>query len=109
MSDLKHTKIVVAISDNGFHDPDFEGNTDKSIADLAEKVDPAHIYPIVVGSNRTAIEGANRLATLTDGEVLSASQGSEVANVLLQAVDKAIERHGSRGGFSIPAAWLFCG
>lgn len=105
----KPTKIVVVITDAPPHDPDSYGNTQASIADYAERVDPAHIYPIVVGSDTLAHSKAAELAKLTGGEVLTAKSGDEVASVLAAAVEKAIATHGNAGRAQVPPWMLFYG
>jgi Mg-chelatase subunit ChlD len=103
------TKIVVVITDAPPHDPDINGNTQASIADYAERVDPAHIYPIMVGGSTEAHEKAAELAALTGGEVLTAKSGDEVAELLSAAVEKAVATHGSTGRTQVPPWVLFYG
>jgi len=105
----KPTKIVVVITDAPPHDPDVHGNTQASIADYAERVDPAHIYPIMVGGNTEAHEKAAELAALTGGEVLTAKSGDEVAALLSAAVEKAVATHGSAAPMQVPPWALFYG
>jgi hypothetical protein len=105
----KPTKIVVVITDAPPHDPDVKRNTQASIADYAERVDPAHIYPIIVGDNTEAKEKAAELAALTGGEVLSAKSGEEVAAVLSEAVETAVATHGGRAQTDVPPEMLFYG
>ena len=105
----KPTKIVVVITDAPPHDPDVHGNTQASIADYAERVDPAHIYPIIVGGNTAAHEKAAELAALTGGEVLSAKSGEEVATVLAQTVEKAVATHADTAPADLPPWLLFYG
>jgi len=103
----KPTKIVVVITDADAHDPDFRGNTEDSIADYAERVDPAHIYPIVVGTDANAHAKAARLAELTGGEVLTAKSGEEVAALLAAAVQQALATHGTGGGGGLSPGLAF--
>ena len=105
----KPTKIVVVITDAPPHDPDLNGNTQASIADYAERVDPAHIYPIMVGGNTAAHEKAAELAALTGGEVLTAKSGDEVAALLSAAVEKAVATHGGAARTQVPPWVLFYG
>jgi len=86
-------KIIVVVTDAPAKSPDSMGNTFASIAKRAEEVDPAHIYPIVVGNNAAAKKHAEELAKLTDGRVLSATSGEEVATALISAVDDAVVTH----------------
>jgi Mg-chelatase subunit ChlD len=109
-TDLRNpTKIVVVITDASPHDPDSRGNTEASIAQYAEEVDPAHIYPIVVGGNASAHAKAASLAKLTGGEVLTAKSGEEVASVLASAVEMAVVKHGSARKPLVPPRALFYG
>ncbi len=88
-------KVIVTITDAPAKVPDKAGNTFESIQARAFAVDPAHIYPIVVGSDTEAARHAAVLAAGTDGEVLSVKTGEEVANALLAAVDTAVVVHGT--------------
>lgn len=105
----KPTKIVVVITDASAKDPDSSGNTQASIAKYAEEVDPAHIYPIIVGGATLANEQAKSLAKLTGGEVLKAESGDEVASVLARAVEKAVTKYGQPEGASVPPWVMFYG
>ncbi|MFQ6130404.1 MAG: zinc-ribbon domain-containing protein [Armatimonadota bacterium] len=94
----KVTKLIVVITDApAKRDPvtgrDFEGNNASKVAAAAEAVDPAHIYPIVVGTDAQAIADGEELAELTGGKFLSAASGEEVADALLEAVETGIEEH----------------
>ncbi len=84
------TKIIVVITDAPAKSPDSAGNDFESIARRAEEVDPAHIYPIVVGRDAAAAKHAEELAAKTGGRVLSAKSGEEVAEALIAAVDEAV-------------------
>lgn len=107
-SGRKVTKIIVVITDASLKNPDYQGNTPEKVAAAAEAVDPAHIYPIIVGSDPQAIADGKKLADLTGGQVLSAASGDQVATVLLDAVNVAIEQHGgSRRGWLLTRG-LFC-
>lgn len=92
-SDRHPTKIIIVITDAGAHSPDTFGNTFKSIATLAEKVDPAHIYPVIVGSDPEALDHANQLASGTGGKVITASDYGQAADKLLEAVNTAVKEH----------------
>jgi hypothetical protein len=89
------TKIIVTITDAPAKSPDIKGNTFEKIGKRAFDVDPAHIYPIVVGADSSAMEHAKELAELTGGEVLSAKSGDEVADALTKAVTTAVATHGA--------------
>ncbi len=94
----KVTKLIVVITDApAKRDPvtgrDFEGNNANKVAAAAEAVDPAHIYPIIVGRDAQAIADAEELAQLTGGRMLAAASGDEVADALLAAVETGIEEH----------------
>ncbi|TNF31267.1 MAG: VWA domain-containing protein [Deltaproteobacteria bacterium] len=84
------TKIIVVVTDAPAKSPDSMGNTFATIAKRAEEVDPAHIYPIVVGNDPGAHAHGEELAKLTGGRILSTSSGDEVANALISAVDDAV-------------------
>jgi Mg-chelatase subunit ChlD len=99
-------KIIVTITDAPAKEPDKAGNTFASLKARALAVDPAHIYPILVGGDARAAEHAARLASDTGGRVLAVKTGNEVADALLAAVDTAVVVHGgerrARG-----RTWLF--
>ncbi|WKZ79144.1 MAG: VWA domain-containing protein [Fimbriimonadaceae bacterium] len=99
------TKIVIVISDAPAHAPDSGGRTITKIADLAERVDPAHIYPIVVGSDTNAKAHAEKLASLTGGKVLSSTSGADVADLLLEAVETGIREHGAPPEAAASVPW----
>lgn len=82
-------KIIIIVTDAPAHSPDSKGNTYKSIAKRAYEVDPAHIYPIVVGSDQAALETAQELADSTGGKVLRSAKGDDVADAVLEAVKTA--------------------
>jgi hypothetical protein len=102
-------KIIVTITDAPAKEPDAAGNTFESIAQRAYNVDPAHIYPIVVGHDAYAAEHAKKLAESTTGAVLSVKSGDEVADALLAAVDTAVEVHGVEQVKSRSKALLWLG
>lgn len=100
-------KIIVVITDAPAKSPDSAGNTFESIARRAYEVDPAHVYPIIVGRDRRAIEHGERLAVDTTGRMLNASSGDDVAAALLDAVGAAAATHAvAPGAASGPPAWL---
>ena len=82
-------KIIIVVTDAAAKSPDSMNNTFKTIAKRAYEVDPAHIYPIVVGSDPDALAHAKEIAESTGGKVLRAATGDEVAAALLDAVSTA--------------------
>jgi hypothetical protein len=82
-------KIIIVVTDAPAHSPDSKGNTYKSIAKRAFDVDPAHIYPIVVGNDKGALATAQELADSTGGKVLHSAKGDDVADAVLEAVNTA--------------------
>jgi len=82
-------KIIIIVTDAPAHSPDSKGNTYASIAKRAFEVDPAHIYPIVVGSDKAALATAQELADSTGGKVLFSAKGDDVADAVLEAVSTA--------------------
>lgn len=92
---LNVVKLVVVITDAPAKYPDFQGNTPESIAAEAEAVDPAHIYPIIVGDDPDAIADGENIARLTGGKMLRAESGDDVAAALMEAIDTGVEEHGS--------------
>ncbi|MEM6991913.1 MAG: vWA domain-containing protein, partial [Myxococcota bacterium] len=88
-------KLIVVITDAPAKDPDGESTTIKKIAKAAFEVDPAHIYPIVVGKNPKALDHARELAELSSGKVFVADDGDAVADALIEVVRDGIARHAS--------------
>ena len=85
-------KLVLVVSDAPGKSPDAGGHTFASIAARAEAVDPAHIYPIVVGDDPAALAFAETLAGATGGRVARAS-GGEVGASLVAAVAAGVDDH----------------
>jgi len=92
-ADRSVTKLIVVVTDAEAKKPDMFGNTAAKVAKAAFDLDPAHIYTIVVGSSSTALADAEELAKLSDGAVLTAASGDEVADKMLEAVEAGIEKH----------------
>jgi hypothetical protein len=88
-------KVIVTITDAPAKVPDAAGNTFESIKARADAVDPAHIYPIIVGSDPSAAAHAKVLADTTGGRVLTVASGDAVAEALMTAVDTAVVEHGA--------------
>lgn len=89
----KPVKLVVVVTDAPGKWPDGFGNTKESIARRALAVDPAHVYPIVVGGSAAALEDARQIAARTGGRLLRADEGVDVADAVLAAVDEGVARH----------------
>lgn len=87
------TKVIVVITDAPAHNPDTFGNTFKTIAKLALEVDPAHIYPVVVGTDASAVKDAQELADGTGGKVSTSADYGAAADKLLEAVTAAVNEH----------------
>lgn len=88
------TKIVIVVTDAEAKDPDSQGNTSKSIAKLAFEVDPAHIYPIIVGTSELARKTGQELADLTGGKMLESATGEDVADKMVGAIETGVSEHG---------------
>jgi hypothetical protein len=101
------TKVIVVLTDAPGKSPDIKNNTWASIAKRCYDVDPAHIYPIIVGNDPTALEHAQILADKTGGKVLRATTGDVVAEAVLDAIDTATVTHGGGGGGRRP--WALTG
>jgi len=104
-------KVIVTITDAPAKVPDAAGNTFESIKARADAVDPAHIYPIIVGSNVDAAAHAKVLADTTGGKVLTVANGEAVAAALMEAVGTAVIEHGGdepprRAGKVFVVLWL---
>ncbi len=91
-------KLVLVVTDAPGKSPDVKGNTFASIAKRAREVDPAHVYPIIVGHDAEAMRFGQRIAGLTDGEAVHAESGDQVAKVLSHAALAAIGAHAGEAG-----------
>ena len=86
-------KVIIVVTDAPAKSPDTQGNDFDTIATRAFNVDPAHIYPIVVGADAEAAAHARTLAEKTSGRALGAESGDQVADAVLAAVDDAVVTH----------------
>lgn len=68
------TKAVIVLGDAPGHDPEpHSGLTLASVADHAERVDPAQLYAILVGGDTTAHEFGEAFAAATGGKTFDAT------------------------------------
>lgn len=94
----KPVKLVVVVTDAPGKWPDGFGNTRESIARRAFEVDPAHVYPVVVGENPEALADAERIAAATGGRMLRAEDGAGVADAVIAAVEGGVAAHAAEVG-----------
>lgn len=99
-TDRKAAKILIVITDAPAHSPDSFGNTYASVAKLCHDVDPAHIYPVIVGSDPDALRDATTLASTTEGKVTTSADYASAADKLLEAVQTAVAEHPAASGLS---------
>jgi len=85
-------KVVIVMGDAPPHDPEpFTGYTMDDVIFAAESVDPAIIYPIVIGANDTTYSYFAEMAERTSGEIYTASTASDVVEAILEAVGDIVE------------------
>jgi len=89
-------KLVVVVTDEGAHEPDYPHLTKELIQYEAKEVDPAHVYPVVVGSSPIALADAAEIARMTRGRVVNPKDPAGVVDAIVQAVDLGIEDHAPR-------------
>lgn len=85
-------KLVLVVTDAPGKSPDASGHTLESIARRAAEVDPAHVYPIVVGDDPAALAFAETLARSTGGRVARAT-GEDVGAILVAAIATGVGEH----------------
>ena len=84
------TKVVINMGDAPPHDPEpFTGYTVASVVAAALAVDPAIIYPVVIGFDPTALSIFTTIAEGTGGEVINTPNASGVVSAIFTAIDKA--------------------
>jgi len=85
-------KSIILMGDAPPHDPEpFTGYTATSVAAAAEAVDPAIIYPVVIGTNPTTTACFTELAEKTNGKVFTASAAEDVVEAVIEAIGGAVE------------------
>jgi len=86
-------KAVVLMGDAPPHDPEpFTGYTSSSVVLAAESVDPAIIYPIVIGGDQTTYDYFSVLAEETSGELFTALTADDVVDAILEAIEAVTGR-----------------
>lgn len=85
-------KAIILLGDAPPHDPEpFTGYTLDDVLVAAYAVDPANIYPILVGSDPDAAAYFEALAEGSEGQLFAAGDADEVVDALLQALQKIAE------------------
>ncbi len=86
-------KAVILLGDAPPHDPEpFTGYTASQVIAAALAVDPAEIYPVLVGGDTDALAAFQTLADGTGGQVFSAEDAAEVAQTISDAVGEITKR-----------------
>jgi len=84
-------KAIIAMGDAPGHDPEaHSGLTSASVIAAANAVDPAVIYPILVGFDPSATSFMTNLATGTGGKTFD-SNASNVGQALLDAINAIVD------------------
>ncbi|MEU7872843.1 vWA domain-containing protein [Dactylosporangium sp. NPDC049140] len=80
-------KAILVMGDAPGHDPEaHSGLTSQSVIDAANAVDPASIYPILVGFDSSATAFMTRLANGTGGRTFDSNAPGGVGQALLDAI-----------------------
>jgi hypothetical protein len=86
------TKAIILMGDAPGHDPEpHSGLTSAAVIAAANAVDPASIYPILVGSDLSAAIFQNNLALGTGGRTFDGRGGGGVGEALLQALSAILD------------------
>lgn len=81
------SKSIIVMGDAPGHDPEpHSGLTSQSVIDAANAVDPASIYPILVGGDPDATAFMTHLAEGTGGKVFDSDTPGGVAQALIDAI-----------------------
>jgi hypothetical protein len=89
-------KLVVLMGDAPAKDPDHEGKTKRTIADLAEAVDPAHIYALALGGvagSAPAWDDFSALAGMTGGRTFAVEDATDLTAAIERTVAQAAAEH----------------
>jgi hypothetical protein len=85
-------KVIVPMGDAPPHDPEpFTGYVLGDVVSAAEAVDPASIYPVVIGGDSTTYSYFSTLAEETGGEVFTALTAGDVADAIIEAIETALK------------------
>lgn len=86
-------KVVILAGDAPPKDPEpGTGYTLRSVLDAAFRVDPASIYPILIGGDPSAAASFRSLAEGSGGQVFAAGSSSEVVDAILEALTEIARR-----------------
>ncbi|WP_225847738.1 vWA domain-containing protein [Streptomyces sp. HPF1205] len=81
------SKSIIVMGDAPGHDPEaHSGLTQQSVIDAAKAVDPASVYPILVGGDPSATAFETALAEGTGGKVFDSDTAGGVAQALVDAI-----------------------
>lgn len=81
------SKSIIVMADAPGHDPEtHSGLTMQSVIDAANAVDPASVYPILVGGDPAATAFETALAKGTGGKVFDSATAGGVAQALVDAI-----------------------
>jgi len=85
-------KKVIYMTDASPHDPEpFTGYTLNDVKNAAKALDPAVIYPIVVGGDPTTTAYSASLAQGTGGKMFEAGDSGEVVQSIMSAIETALQ------------------
>jgi hypothetical protein len=84
-------KLVTVMGDAPAKDPDHAGKTKDSIADLAFKVDPAHVYALACKPD--AMSDFRAMAEKTGGKAFAVSDAAKLPGALESLIRQAVAEH----------------
>jgi len=92
-------KVVIVMTDAPPHDPEpYTGYTLNDVKNAAIALDPAVIYPIVIGGDSTTTAYMESLAEGTGGVVFNAANASEVVEAIMSAIETTFQAPTAEGG-----------
>ncbi len=92
-------KVIITMGDEPQDDPDDFGHTLARVAQVAEDLDPVHVYPVVLPKEAgmsllsAAVAAKRRLAEATDGRLIKVADAADLPAAILSTLDLAIRRH----------------
>jgi len=91
-------KIILVAGDEAPDEPDWEARTLADVADRAEKLDPVHIYTLILpgqgpGFLDPTVRAISRLADATAGEAMRVENAKTLPAALIGVIQRAVRRH----------------
>jgi hypothetical protein len=91
-------KIMIPMGDEPPDDPDWEGRTLADIAEVAENLDPVHMYPLILPKSgpdflNPTVSAMKEIAKATGGEITRVESAQALPDALVSTVKLAVRRH----------------